>query len=68
MVKARNADPRKATQAATDQITPARDRLTDIKRERVAVDEFERIDPPTHRNQPEPLPTFDPPDQHGISW
>lgn len=68
MVKARNADPRKATQAATDQITPARDRLTDIKRERVAVDEFERIDTPTHRNQPEPLPTFDPPDQHGISW
>ena len=68
MVQARNADPRKATQAATDQITQTKDRLTAIKREQVAVEVFEHIETPAHRNQPEQLPTFDPPGQHGISW
>jgi len=68
MVRARNADPRKATQAATDQITPTKDRLTAARNEQPAVEVFERIETPTQRNQPEQLPTFDPPGQHGISW
>jgi DNA primase len=68
MVRARNADPRKATQAATDQITETKDRLTAIKNERAAVEVFERVETPPRQGQPEPLPTFDPPSQHGISW
>ncbi|MCC6498499.1 MAG: relaxase domain-containing protein [Propionibacteriaceae bacterium] len=67
MVKARNADPRKATQAATDQIAETKERLATRSQQR-AVEVFERVETPTHRNQSEPLPTFDPPDQHGISW
>jgi len=68
MVKARNADPRKATQAATDQISETKDRLTATRNELPAEEVFERIDAPTHRNQTEPIPAFDPPSQHGISW
>lgn len=43
MVKARNADPRKATQAATDQVTQTKDRLSAIKGEQIAVEVFERV-------------------------
>jgi DNA primase catalytic core len=68
MVRARNADPRKATQAETDQITETKDRLTAVRNEQVAAEVFEHIETPNHRHQPEPLPTMDPPGQHGISW
>jgi DNA primase catalytic core len=68
MVRARNADFRKATQAATDQIAQTKDRLTAIKNEQAAVGVFERVETPPRQGQPEALPTFDPPSQHGISW
>jgi DNA primase catalytic core len=68
MVKARNADTRKATQVATDHVTQTKDRPSAIKGEQIAVEVFERVETPTYPNQSEPLPTFDPPDQHGISW
>ena len=68
MVRARNADPRKATQAATDQITETKNHLTALNGEQVAAEVFEHVETRTHSHDPEPLPTFDPPRQHGISW
>ncbi len=40
--KARNADPRKATQAATDQVATTKDRLTAVKNEHGAAEVVER--------------------------
>ena len=68
MVRARNTDPRKSTQFATDQITVVRDRLTAINGEHAADEVIEQVSPTAGPNRPEPLPTLEPPRQHGISW
>ena len=68
MVQARNANPRKATQVATDQIATTKDRLTAIKTEHGEAEVIESVDPTARRTRPEPLPTLEPPRQHGVSW
>ena len=69
MVKARNADPRKATQAATDRVPDVKGRLTAIKNEQAGEALVEGIETPPHRGQPEPLPSLDSPNPNpGVSW
>ncbi len=68
MVKARNADPRKATQAATDHVGETKDRLSAVKNTHAAANVVEHVDPPARRNRPEPLPHVEPQHQQGVSW
>jgi DNA primase catalytic core len=68
MVRARNADPRRATQLATDQVSEVKDRLTAIQ-DRNAADRLPpSVEPsPVRRRQVEPIPALDPPRPRGIS-
>ena len=68
IVKARNADPRKATQAGIDQVAQTKDRLTVIQNGETAAELVEHIEPLARNPRPEPLPTLDPPRPSGISW
>jgi DNA primase catalytic core len=68
IVTARNADPRKATQAGLDQLAATKNRLTATTNETAAAEVIEHIDPPARTMRPEPLPALDPPRPSGISW
>ena len=68
VARARNTDPRKATQAATDQIAAVKNRLTATRDEHATAEVIEQINPTARRDRPGPLPTLEPPRQHGISW
>jgi DNA primase catalytic core len=68
MARARNAEPRKATQAATDQVAAVKDRLATVRNEHDAANMVDYIEPAALRNQPEPIPTLEPPRQNGVSW
>jgi hypothetical protein len=68
MVRARNADPRRATQSAIDRLAVAKARSRTTEVEQNSAEVVEHVEPPARRSYIEPLPVLEPPSQSGVSW
>jgi DNA primase catalytic core len=67
MVRARNADPRRATQLATGQVSETKERLTAVQNRQAASQLSTTPEPQPARPRVEPVPALDPPRPPGVS-